>query len=96
LTVSYDQCLTDARTLIGFGRRLGLPFGISSHSSRYGDGGTSSYSVVQPPFSSRARNPVKSPPRARLTSVCSGNLPKDFLDVNLAFSRQLAVPLAPT
>lgn len=32
LTESYDQCLTNARTLIGFCRRLGLPFGINVES----------------------------------------------------------------
>lgn len=32
LAESYDQCLTNARTLIGFCRRLGLPFGINVES----------------------------------------------------------------
>lgn len=32
LTESYDQCLTNARALIGFCRRLGLPFGINVES----------------------------------------------------------------
>ncbi len=32
LTESYDQCLINARTLIGFCRRLGLPFGINVES----------------------------------------------------------------
>ena len=32
LAVSYDQCLTNARMLIGFCRRLGLPFGINVES----------------------------------------------------------------
>jgi hypothetical protein len=32
LAESYDQCLTNARALIGFCRRLGLPFGINVES----------------------------------------------------------------
>ena len=32
LVDSYDQCLTNARTLIAFCRRLGLPFGINVES----------------------------------------------------------------
>jgi hypothetical protein len=32
LTESYDQCLTNARVLIAFCRRLGLPFGINVES----------------------------------------------------------------
>ena len=32
LAESYDQCLTNARTLIAFCRRLGLPFGINVES----------------------------------------------------------------
>ena len=32
LSESYDQCLTNARALIGFCRRLGLPFGINVES----------------------------------------------------------------
>ena len=32
LTQSYDQCLTNARILIAFCRRLGLPFGINVES----------------------------------------------------------------
>jgi hypothetical protein len=32
LAASYDQCLTNARTLITFCRRLGLPFGINVES----------------------------------------------------------------
>ena len=32
LAESYDQCLTNARTLITFCRRLGLPFGINVES----------------------------------------------------------------
>jgi hypothetical protein len=32
LTESYDQCVTNARVLIAFCRRLGLPFGISVES----------------------------------------------------------------
>lgn len=32
LTESYNQCLTNARALIGFCRRLGLPFGINIES----------------------------------------------------------------
>jgi hypothetical protein len=32
LTESYDQCLTNARALIGFCRQLGLPFGINVES----------------------------------------------------------------
>ena len=32
LAESYDQCLSNARALIGFCRRLGLPFGINVES----------------------------------------------------------------
>ena len=32
LAESYDQCLTNARALIGFCRRLGLPFGLNVES----------------------------------------------------------------
>ena len=32
LTDSYEQCLTNARALIGFCRRLGLPFGVNVES----------------------------------------------------------------
>jgi hypothetical protein len=32
LTESYDQCVTNARALIGFCRRLGLPFGVNVES----------------------------------------------------------------
>jgi hypothetical protein len=32
LTQSYDECLTNARALIAFCRRLGLPFGINVES----------------------------------------------------------------
>jgi 5,10-methylenetetrahydrofolate reductase len=32
LAVSYEQCLTNARVLIAFCRRLGLPFGINVES----------------------------------------------------------------
>jgi transposase InsO family protein len=62
------------RARVSSGRSRYCRSASSSHSSRHGDEGTSIYSVVQPPFPSRARSPVKSPARVRRSSVCSWSL----------------------